>query len=295
MFSVLWSGRPLLYGCIRGLASLPYPVPPMEDRILLAASTFCFLLGFAYTMFVLGTGRYQPSRFSFGTMACGFAFQTGFLVERGHALNACPLTNLFEVLIFLSWSMVLLYFVVGTTYRLSLLGVFTSPLAFTFQAFALIAPLDSPPGPRARVVAQPWLETHAAVSIIAYGAFALACVAGVMYLIQERQLKTHRFRRLFFQLPPIADLAVAINRLILAGFILLTVGLLSGFLVRGIRFEWSKVVWGVGVWLIYGGILQADKWRRVTPRRVAQLAVAAFSITLATLWGLNFINPAVSL
>jgi ABC-type uncharacterized transport system permease subunit len=225
-------------------------------------------------------------------MAGGFAFQTGFLVLRGHALNACPLTNLFEVLIFLSWSMVLLYFVVGTTYRLSLLGVFTSPLAFIFQAFALIAPLDSPPGPRARASAQPWLETHAAISIIAYGAFALACVAGVMYLIQERQLKTHRFRGVFFHLPPIADLAVVINRLIGTGFILLTLGLLSGFAVR---VEWSKVVWGVGVWLIYGGILQADQWRSVTPRRVAQFAVAAFSITLATLWGLNFLNPAGSL
>jgi ABC-type uncharacterized transport system permease subunit len=271
----------------------------MEDRSLLAASTFCFLLGFAHTMFILGRGRYQPSRFNFAAMACGFAFQTGFLVLRGHALNACPLTNLFEVLIFLTWSMVLLYFVVGAAYRLSLLGVFTSPLAFIFQAFALIAPIDSPPGPRARLVAQPWLETHAALSIVAYGAFALAFVAGVMYLIQERQLKTHRFRGLFFHLPPIADLAVAINRLIFTGFILLTLGLLSGFAVRvsgsAAREEWSKVIWGVGVWLIYGGILQADKWRRVSPRRVAQLSVAAFSITLATLWGLNFLNPPGSL
>jgi ABC-type uncharacterized transport system permease subunit len=264
----------------------------MEDRALLEASTFCFFLGFAHTMFVLGRGRYQPSGFNFAAMAGGFAFQTGFLVVRGHALNACPLTNLFEVLIFLSWSMVLLYFVVGTAYRLSLLGVFTSPLAFVFQAFALIAPLDSPPGPRARVVAQPWLETHAAISVVAYGAFALACVAGVMYLIQERQLKTHRLRGLFFHFPPIADLAVAINRLIFTGFVLLTLGLLSGFAVR---VEWSKVIWGVGVWLIYGGILQADKWRRVTPRRVAQLSVAAFSITLATLWGLNFLTPSGSL
>lgn len=264
----------------------------MEDRALLEASTFCFFLGFAHTMFVLGRGRYQPSGFNFAAMAGGFAFQTGFLVVRGHALNACPLTNLFEVLIFLSWSMVLLYFVVGTAYRLSLLGVFTSPLAFVFQAFALIAPLDSPPGPRARVVAQPWLETHAAISVVAYGAFALACVAGVMYLIQERQLKTHRLRGLFFHLPPIADLAVAMKRLILTGFILLTIGLLSGFEVRG-AVEWSKVIWGVGVWLIYGGLLQADKW--ITPRRIAQLSVAAFSLTLVTLWGLNFIAPAGSL
>jgi ABC-type uncharacterized transport system permease subunit len=267
----------------------------MEDRALLAASTFCFLLGFAYTMFVLGSGRYRPSRFNFATMMGGFAFQTGFLVERGHALNACPLTNLFEVLIFLSWSMVLLYFLVGATYRISLLGVFTSPLAFIFQTVALILPIDSPPGLRARTVTDPWLETHAAISIVAYGAFALACVAGVMYLIQERQLKTHRLRGMFFYLPPIADLAVAINRLIFTGFILLTLGLLAGFLVRGAPAESSKVIWGIGVWLIYGGILQADKWRRVTPRLVAVLSVAAFTVTLATLWGLNFIAPTGSL
>jgi ABC-type uncharacterized transport system permease subunit len=264
----------------------------MQDRLLLALSTFCFLLGFAWTMFILGSGRHRPSRFNLSAMASGFAFQTGFLVERGHVLKACPLTNLFEVLIFLSWSMVLLYFVVGATYRLSLLGLFTAPLAFTFQAFALIAPLDSPPAARARAVARPWLEAHAAISIIAYGAFALACVAGVMYLVQERQLKTHKLRGIFFQLPPIADLAVAINRLILTGFILLTAGLLSGFFVRS-QIEWGKVIWGIGVWLIYGGILQAEQLRRVTPRRVALLAVAAFSITLATLWGLNFINPAI--
>jgi ABC-type uncharacterized transport system permease subunit len=228
-------------------------------------------------------------------MIGGFVFQCAFLVERGHALNACPLTNLFEVLIFLSWSMVLLYFLVGTAYRLSLLGVFTSPLAFIFQTVALISPIDSPPGPRARTVPQPWLETHAAISIVAYGAFALACVAGVMYLIQERQLKTHRLRGLFFLLPPIADLAVVINRLIFTGFVLLTLGLLTGFEVPEVRLEWGKVVWGVGVWLIYGGILQADKWRRITPRLVAMLSVGAFTITLATLWGLNFIAPTGSL
>jgi HemX protein len=262
----------------------------MDDRLLLAISTFCFLFGFAHTMFILGAGGYRPSRFNFASMAGGFAFQTAFLVARGHALNACPLTNLFEVIIFLNWSMVLLYFVVGAAYRLSLLGVFTSPLAFVLQAFALIALPDSPPAARVRV-AQPWLETHAAVSITAYGAFALACVAGVMYLVQERQLKTHRFRGFFFQLPPIADLSVAMKRLILIGFILLTVGLLCGFKIPG-GVEWTKVIWGVGVWLIYGAILKFDK--SITPRRVAQLSVAAFSITLATLWGLHFLNPAGS-
>src|SRR5438067_2507226 len=256
------------------------------ERALLVASTFCFLLGFAYTMFALGTGRYRPSRFNFAAILLGFVFQTAFLFLRGDAIGHCPLTNLFEVFIFLSWSMVLLYMMVGTAYRLSLLGAFTSPLVFVFQVFALTALPDTPRA-IARSAPNPWLELHAAISIIAYGAFALACVAGVMYLVQERQLKTHQIHSFFFQMPPIADLATAMDRLLLTGFVLLTVGLLSGFAVG---FDWLQVTWGVGVWMIYAGILHAEKWKRITPRRAAQLAVIAFSLTLTTLWGLSFVS-----
>ena len=257
------------------------------DHAPLAASTFCFLFGFAYTMFALGTKRYQPSRWNFAAIVLGFVFQTLWLFQRGHAIGRCPLTNLFEVFVFLSWSMVLLYLLVGTAYRLSLLGAFTSPLVFVFQTFALIAPIDTPQLAAARLVPDPWLELHAAISVIAYGAFALAGVAGVMYLVQERQLKTHHLRTLFFHLPPIADLSVVLNRLLVTGFMLLTAGLLAGFAVRA---DWLKVTWGVGVWAIYGFIIQAEKLRRISPRRVALLAVIAFSLTLSTLWGLNFIS-----
>lgn len=254
------------------------------DRLLLVASTFCFLFGFAYTMYALGARTYRPSRFNYGVILLGFLFQTGFLSIRGHAEGRCPLSNLFEVFIFLSWSVVLLYLLVGSTYRMSLMGLFTSPLVFVLQVFALLAANDAPV---VRSQPSPWLEMHAAVSIIAYGAFAMAGVAGAMYLAQERQLKTHHLHTIFFHLPPIADLAVAIHRLLWAGFGLLTAGLLFGFMVK---FEPVKVVWGLGVWVIYGAILQAEKLKKVSPRRIAILSVVAFSLTLSTLWGLNFIS-----
>ena len=236
------------------------------DRALLVASTFCFLIGFAYTMYALGARNYRASRFNFTAILLGFVFQSAFLSGRGHAHGRCPITNLFEVFIFLSWSVVMLYLFVGPAYRLSLMGLFTSPLVFVFQVFALLMPIDVPS--RFTSLPKPWLELHAAVSIVAYGAFAMAGVAGAMYLAQERQLKTHHFRTIFFHLPPIADLAVAIKRLLLTGFVLLTVGLFSGFMVG---FDAIQVVGGVGVWLVYGFILQAEKLKKVTPRLVAML------------------------
>ena len=125
-----------------------------------------------------------------------FRFADCIFSVRGHALGSCPITNLFEVLVFLAWSIALIYLLIGTTYRLSLMGAFTAPLVVLLQLAALLLPIDTP---RAFPIApNPWLEFHASISIIAYGAFALACVAGAMYLVQERQLKTHQLRSIFY-------------------------------------------------------------------------------------------------
>src|SRR5437762_12224510 len=81
-------------------------------------------------------------RLKFFAVGLGLIFQTAFLSIRGHALGRCPLTNLFEVFIFLAWSVALIYMLVGPTYRLSLMGAFTAPLVVLVQGLALIAPID---------------------------------------------------------------------------------------------------------------------------------------------------------
>ena len=59
-------------------------------------------------------------------------------------------------------------------------------------------------------------ELHAALALVAYGAFALAAVAGVMYVVQEKLLKKHRLNSFFHILPPIAELSVALQRVLSA-------------------------------------------------------------------------------
>jgi len=259
------------------------------DRLFLVASTFCFLFGFAHSMHALGARVYHHSRLNFFAILAGFLCQTAFLYLRGEKIGRCPLTNLFEVFIFLAWAMVLFYLLIGPTYRLSLLGVFTSPLVFTLQIFALLVPsLD-----KAAVVKpapNPWMELHASASIVAYGAFVLAGVAGVMYLVQERQLKTHHLRSIFFHLPPIRDLAIANRRLILTGFALLTVGITAGFMVGSLASHAVKITWSVAVWALYGFILAAEHWHRLSPRRGAWISVGALALVISTLWGIRFID-----
>jgi HemX protein len=255
------------------------------DRDLLIISTICFLAAVVRTGVALRAGVFRPGRFNFLAIGLGFVFQTAFLSIRGHALGRCPLTNLFEVFIFLAWSVALIYILVGPTYRLSLMGAFTAPLVVLLQGFALIAPIDVRHS--VKMAANSALEFHASVSLVAYGAFALACIAGVMYLVQERQLKTHHLHSIFYHLPPLTDLFAAITRLLWWGFILYTIGIVSGFFT-GRPLPRVQVVAAVGVWLLYAAILQGRYFRRIAPKRVAALCVIGFSAALTLLWGITF-------
>src|SRR6195256_1745722 len=257
------------------------------ERQLLLGSTLCFLVAVAHTLTTLREGVFHPRRFNFFAIALGFALQSAFLYVRGHALGRCPITNLFEVFIFLAWSVALIYLAIGPTYRLSLMGAFTAPLVLLIQTFALLVPIDVRHS--ARLDVNPWLEFHASMSMIAYGAFALAGVAGVMYLVQERQLKTHQLHSIFYHLPPLTDLFAAITRLLWLGFALYTAGLVSGFFTGG-PLPRVKMICAFGVWVFYGAILQGRHLRWFAPKRVAALCVLAFSAAISVLWAINFVS-----
>jgi HemX protein len=255
------------------------------DRDVLIISTVCFVAAIAHTVIQLRHRIFRPARFNFLAVGLGFVFQTAFLSIRGQQLGRCPITNLFEVIIFVAWSVALFYIVVGPAYRLSLMGAFTAPLVVLLQGFALIAPTDHPH--RAKLPPNSWLEFHASMSLVAYGAFALACIAAVMYLVQERQLKTHQLHSIFYHLPPLTDLFAAITRLLWWGFTLYTLGLISGFFV-GEPLPWAQIICAIGVWVLYGLILQGRYFHWFAPKRVAALCIIGFSAALTLLWGITF-------
>lgn len=255
------------------------------DRYLLIASTFCFLAAVVHTVIELRSKVFRPMRFNFVAIALGFVLQTGFLWIRGRELGRCPLTNLFEVFAFLAWSVALVYILVGPVYRLSLMGAFTAPLVLVLQGFALLAPIDSRPS--TTIPANSWLEFHASMSLVAYGVFALACIAGVMYLLQERQLKTHHLHSIFYHLPPLTNLFCVITRLLWWGLALYTAGIVSGFFT-GHPLPRIQVAAAIALWLLYATILQGRHLNWLAPKRVAALCIIGFSVALALLWGITF-------
>jgi ABC-type uncharacterized transport system permease subunit len=254
-----------------------------QPDLMLLLAALAFAGGSAHAVVAFRAERWHQNRWHWVPMLVGLVFLTLFLSARGREVAQCPMKSVSDILVFIAWSMVLLYFLVGSAYRLSLQGVFTAPLVTAMIALAALIPGGFGPYPqRGRIL--PLVEFHAAVALVAYAAFAMAAVTGVMYLVQERLLKKHQIGKLFFQLPPIRDLGRAIFRLVLLGLGLLSLALALTFWLEKATVTGSKLVFAWGVWGMYAAIAVL-MWRHVmAPRRMAWLAVAGFAFPFVSLW-----------
>ena len=248
------------------------------DRWFLLIATAFAAIGGANGMWTVHRGVRSP--WTVAWMIAAFAAQTGFLYLRGQERGACPLTGPAEILSFLAWSLTLFYLAVGPAYRVSLLGVFTAPVVVVFQTIALMPGLLDPAPVKAATV-NPWSETHAAMSVLSYGALALAAVAGVMFLVLDRQLKDHHLQSgLFRNLPPVRELMQSTVRLLWIGLALLSVGIFAGFMMHHSG-SLAHLLAAVAVWLCYAGLLALRQTRGLTGRKTAVSAVALFVASLS--------------
>ena len=248
------------------------------DRWFLIASTLLAAVGGVWGM--ISVHRGHRSHWTVVWMAATFLCQIGFLAARGEMRAACPLMDRGEILTFLAWSLTLFYLLIGPAYRISLLGVFTAPVVVIFQGLALI-PGTLTSNPVKALGGNPWHETHSAMSVLAYGALALAAVAGVMFLVLDKQLKEHHLKSgLFRNLPPVRELLISLERLLWVGGVLLTVGIVAGFLMPRTESAWGHLIAAVAVWLGYGVLLAVKQVRGLTGRRLSLSAVGLFVLSL---------------
>ena len=253
------------------------------DRWLLIASTLLALVASVRGMLAVHRGR--RSRSTFLWMAGAMGCQLAVLAIRGNLRGVCPLADRGEILVFLAWSLTLFYLLVGPAYRISLLGVFSAPVVVMMQGIALLpGVLDA--NPRIITGGNAWHEMHSATSVLAYGALALASVAGVMFLVLDRQLKEHHLQSgLFQRLPPVRELLVSLGRLLWLGEGLLTIGILAGVLMphdgktNGHMLA-GHLIFAVAVWAGYAVLLLVLTVRGLTGRRLALVTAGWFILSL---------------
>lgn len=280
--------------CRGGKVHYSRKVAWITDRQWFALAVSLYGLSTMYSVLLWRRGFQQDNRVNYILLLAGFVCNVAAMVDRGLSFSRCPVNNLYEAMVFITWATLAVYLVIGLWSRLRFLGAFASPVLLGMGVFGLMPALDAPTGAKPEFI-NGWSSLHAALILLAYGAFGLSAVAALMYLTQEHNLKFHKLRAVLSLLPPIERLERAIGRLLLAGFVLFTIGLIVGAIwvtkPPNVRFyQDAKVLWSGLLWCIYTGLLVMRWYFRQGGRRFAWGAVGTFAFVMLTFWGTNLLS-----
>lgn len=223
---------------------------------------------------------------SLGMTATGFASHTIALGAGmiGGAEISTP--GFYEALSFFSWVLILVFLVVEFRHHLHVLGSFIVPLALVSLVSAAALPETAPTlTPVFRTL---WV--HVTLSMLGTVGFAVAFVAGVMYLIQDGLLKSKRFNVLYSKLPALDFLDHLNQQSIVTGFPLLTLGIITGALYAelslGSYLSWNpEQIWALVTWMFYFVVLTGRLTVGWRAKRAAYLTIIGFAGVILTFIG----------
>jgi cytochrome c-type biogenesis protein CcsB len=222
----------------------------------------------------------------------GFAVHTVFLFVRGALAGHHPISNLFEALNFFAWAIVLSHIILQIRFRVRVLGALILPVVVAFMLFAYAQ--DKAITPLVPALQSNWLGIHTTLAFLGNGFFVIAFAGSILYLVQERQLKSKHPGAIFHRLPSLDVLDRLHYRSLAIGFPLMTFGIITGAVwaasAWGSYWSWDpKETWSLITWFIYAALVHARfayGWRG---RKAAWLSIVGFGAILFTFLGVNLI------
>ena len=197
-----------------------------------------------------------------------------------------PYTTSFEVALFSAWVILIVYFLIELKYSIKNLGTFVVPLVFLILFVAMF--LSKEASGVTATETEFWLTMHRGLSILGYAAFSIAFAAGIMYLIQEHQLKSKKLGPMYFRMPSLELLDDLNLKVITVGFPLFTMGFITGALthlnVGASIFAWDmKKTWPLmAVWIIYSCVFFGRFAIGLRGKKAAQGAIIGFFAVILT-------------
>jgi cytochrome c-type biogenesis protein CcsB len=273
----------------------------MSSSLLLSWVTFGYLFSALLYLIALVLKQKGIGRTATWTLWAVFLIHTVAIILRwvesytmgiGHA----PLSNLYESLIFFSWTIALLYIWIEWKTKSKTIGVFVTPLAFLSMAYASFSPdVNSRIQPLLPALQSNWLIAHVITCFLGYAAFAVSFSLSIMYLIKKSRSGPAGPRPDdSFNLPGFSTLEELIYQTVILGFLLLTVGIGTGSIwaqsAWGRYWSWDpKETWSLVTWLVYAALLHARILKGWYGSRIAWFSIIGFACVLFTYFGVNFI------
>ena len=297
---------------------LPDPV------IALGLTAFALLLLVLHLAFWALSGGHSSKAVRLLVAAANLCL-TAQLVLRWWDSGHFPISNLYESLCFLAWACTLTQLIVERNWPSPLVPAAATPMALGCVAFASFALPDrlQEASPLVPALRSSWLVMHVSVIMVSYAALLVGSLLSLAVLFTDRgnslelrssSIGSGGYRQATLvtaadgsgsgvaplqlssvAMPVVEQLDSLSYRTITVGFLLLSVGLVSGAVwaneAWGSWWSWDpKETWALICWLVYAAYLHTRLIRGWQGRKPALVAAAGLVVIAVCYIGVNLLG-----
>ena len=252
----------------------------------------CYTIGLIYALLALTQRSNVLNRIALPAMGAGMMFQFVSLTEAVVLAGQLTLATIHNSESLLALLIMSAFMLVYAIYLTSSHGIVIFPLVFilTFIAATGQQPflVNSP------ALVRGWLVAHIALIFTGYAALFISFAASLLYLVQERSLKSKMPNRARLRLPPLETIDEIGFRSLLLGFPAMTLGLIAGVVVAQANYGRidlldPKIFLSLLMWAVYL-LMVFTRWNAGwRGRRAAYLAAGAFAAAVVA-WSANYFS-----
>jgi cytochrome c-type biogenesis protein CcsB len=273
----------------------------------------CFLLFFAMLTYWLSL--YLPKNNSIFLIARIFTFLSNILLSLTLLLrwineSYFPLSNLYESLIFLSWSISTIHLFIEYQTKSRLIGSISTPVLFLLSGFStLTLPIDMQKAlPLVPSLQSNWLMMHVSMMMVSYATLIIGSLFSILYL--AFYYFSINKNNVFNTLDNKGKIIQAFNssknslletidiwsyRIIGLGFPFLTLGIISGAVwaneAWGSYWSWDpKETWALITWLVFATYLHSRLLKGWQGKNASLLGSFGFFVIWICYLGVNFLG-----
>ena len=260
--------------------------------IWLRVAVACYGVGLLYSLLLLSKKGHVLARVVEPAVGLGLIFHFVSLVESTVLIGHLSWASIHYSESILAFVAMVVFFIFFVGYRTISAGIVIFPLVFLLTFVSAI-------GQKPMVLTSPmlrsgWIFVHVVLIFTGYAGLFLSCGASLLYLVQERTLKSKQSTSLLDWLPPLQTIDEIGYRSLLFGFPFMTLGLVAGTVLAiekygPLFFSDTKILLSFIMWAVYLLLLYtrwSSGWRG---RRAAFLATSAFLIALVV-WAANSVS-----
>jgi len=260
--------------------------------IWLRVALGCYAVGLLYALVALTRTSETLSKIALHAAYLGMVFHLVSLVEAVVQTGQLSLASAHNSESLLAFLIMVVFMLAYLVYKTTSPGIVVFPLVFllTFIAATGQQPLVF----TSLAIKKGWLAAHILMIFMGYAALFLSFGSSLLYLLQERALKSKISSGMFSRLPALQVIDDIGYRSLMLGFPFMTLGLVAGSVVAQstygrVNLLDPKILLSILMWTVYL-VMVYTRWNAGwRGRRAAVLASVAFVAAIVA-WIANYFS-----